>query len=135
MKEFKVGDKVICIRRGKGVIRFHRGSLGVVFDDKDKAYWYMRNGRFDSNDFIPTLYHADEFPLPLPPKLLPDLAVDTKVFVWRAGQINKRKRHFAKFSSSGQIICFDGGKTEFTSNGIMASWDHWELAEWESLSS
>ena len=59
----------------------------------------------------------------------PDLKVDTKVLVWDMRGDAKKERYFKGFDKNGDIECFKGGATSWSSRGAFSSWENWELAE------
>lgn len=61
---------------------------------------------------------------------LPDLPIDTKVYV-RSREANEWvPRHFAGWDDQGQILVFTCGVTSFTgSDADKISWEYWKLAE------
>jgi len=69
-----------------------------------------------------------------PKKPLPNLEVNTRVFVWDHNNKEtissmKFKRYFSHFASEGNIHCFASGATSWSSGGKTTQWEHWELAE------
>jgi hypothetical protein len=98
----------------------------VEFDNGD-GIAYRFDGRYNKNRLNPELFWDEiRFEIPKPP--LPDLEVDTKVFVWVIDTV-RYKRHFSHFDKEGNIVCFDDGKTSWTTEGCVASWENWELIE------
>ncbi len=63
---------------------------------------------------------------------LPDLPVDTKVFVKDSGQNFWFKRHFKEWNGS-KVVCFGQGDTSFTESDPTDTgvWEVWEIAEGE----
>ena len=120
--ELKVGDRVWSIIHGWG-------SLDSINDYA--MYIQYGIGLYTSHDLIHAekIFFWNEFKIPKEAfiKPLPDLTVDTKVIVWN-NNMAKFKRHFKEFNSRGEIICFDYGKTSFTTTDI-DRWDNWELYE------
>lgn len=62
-----------------------------------------------------------------PPKLMPDLEVDTKVIVW-CEEDRKEKRYFSHFSSDGLINVFVGGATSWSAKSSI-SYTNWEIVK------
>lgn len=125
----KVGDKVWDICEGWGVVsellEGHDYPICVEFEYVDSTY--TRDGYYDLKHVNPSLFW-DEIEVKAPPKPLPDLEVDTKVFVWDSLG-TKLCRHFSHFDEDGVLHAFKGGKTSFTDSGATHPWSNWELAE------
>ena len=64
------------------------------------------------------------FPWKYARKKLPDLKKDDPVIVWGSNNPTKKKRHFAKWSEDGNIVCYSNGMTSWSS-------EHGKLIEWE----
>lgn len=126
----KVGDKVWCLKSGWGEIQvispFTNLYPILVYFPNGDGEAYTLGGLHDEDFKIRTLFW-DEVVIEAPEKPLPDLEIDTKVIVWNS-DIQKTKRHFSHFSSSGRIKCFDNGMTSWTTE-YTSPWDNWELAE------
>jgi hypothetical protein len=61
---------------------------------------------------------------------LPDLPIDTKVYVRDYEHQEWFPRHFAGWDDQGQILVFMDGLTSFTDSfSDVVSWDYWKLAE------
>ena len=102
------------------LVRFEDGAMGS----------YTIQGIKNTIDKLPTLFWDEVKPITPPEKPLPELEVDTRVFVWDLN--NKRdilKRYFSHFDWNGKIHCFPIGRTSWSSNGNTTAWDNWELAE------
>ena len=54
-----------------------------------------------------------------------DFKIDDKVIVWNTNEL-KSKRHFAGINDEGQPLAWYEGKTSFTAEGRLYSWDHCE---------
>ena len=57
-----------------------------------------------------------------------DFKIDDKVIVWNTNEL-KKKRHFAGVNDEGQPMAWYEGKTSFTAEGKLYSWDHCEKYE------
>lgn len=125
----KVGDKVWDICEGWGVVsellEGHDYPICVEFEYVDSTY--TRDGYYDLKHVNPSLFW-DEIEVKAPPKPLPDLEVDTKVFVWDSLG-TKLCRHFSHFDEDGVLHAFKGGKSSFTGSGAAYPWSNWEIAE------
>lgn len=135
----KVGDRVWCMMRGWGEVREVReggyervgGStnsypIDVSFPSGE-CETYTLGGLYNDDDITQTLFW-DEVVIEAPQKPLPELEVDTKVWVW-IHEDEKFPRHFAGWSDDGaSIIAYDNGATSWTTIGS-SPWSHWELAE------
>ncbi len=68
---------------------------------------------------------------------LPDLAVDTKVFVKEAGSDEWEKRHFKKWAHDCTMHCYRGGTSSFTAGASADDaeynfngwWRLWKVAD------
>ena len=134
-KDSQVGDRVFDYTLQKW------GQINAI-EHEDEAYPlnisfgecltkdYTINGKEFLRNAVPVLFWDEVKPITPPEKPLPELEVDTRVFVWDLN--NKRdilKRYFSHFDSNGKIHCFLDGSTSWSRNGNTASWDNWELAE------
>lgn len=125
----KVGDKVWSLFSGWGVITtmspdntyWLRVKYGI-----GKFDWYTMDGKYHPSNINQTLFW-DEVEIVAPHKPLPDLPVDTKVYVWMDGG-NKIPRYFSHFDEKGRAVCFRGQSNRST-GGFTTVWDYWELAE------
>lgn len=127
--DIKVGDKVWGISQGWGVVTTlmvcHTYPIEVEFEHGDGTY--TRDGYYILEDINPSLFW-DEIEVKAPPKPLPDLQVDAKVFVWNNPE-SRLCRHFSHFDEDGVLHAFIGGETSFSSSGLTNPWSCWELAE------
>lgn len=126
----KVGDRVWSLTEGWGVIKNRYAPhtqypLDVGFEGGHRRR-YTLWGLLNFNDLNPTLFW-DEVKVEIPEKPLPQLEVDTKVWVWIGKEVNKIKRHFSHFEN-GELHTFDHGKTSWTGETTTA-WNNWELVE------
>ena len=125
----EVGDKVWDIRQGWGVVSkitpSHTYPIDVEFEYEDDTYTW--DGYFTLDNVNPSLFW-DEIKIEAPPKPLPDLQVDAKVFVWNNPE-SRLCRHFSHFDEDGVLHTFDHGRTSFSSIGSTDSWSCWKLAE------
>ena len=60
-------------------------------------------------------------------KRRPDLKVDDRVLVRAVGLNHWLHAHFKEWAESDGIICFDGGRTSWTSDGRYITWKEWKL--------
>lgn len=128
----KVGDKVWHLEHGWGditVISPHEEyPIVVTFDyDIDISDCYTYSGKANKYSLARTLFW-DEIEIIAPSKPLPDLPVDTKVYVWMDGGVTVT-RHLSHLVEQGKAVCYDDGQTSWTSRGRHSVWDNWELAE------
>lgn len=124
----KVGDKVWCMKSGWGKISRiddRNYPIAVSFPN-DEFKTYTLGGFYDNDDITQSLFW-DEIVIEAPPKPLPDLQVDTKVYVWSNADGLKLKRHFSHFKN-GNCHTFSGGLSSWTGEST-TSWDNWELVE------
>ena len=126
--DIKVGDKVWDIRRGWGVVSMiiQQSTYPIEVDFESGHDIYSRDGYYTLEDINPSLFW-DEIEVKAPPKPLPDLAVDTKVFVWDSLG-TKLCRHFSHFDDDGVLHVFVEGRTSFTGSGATSSWSCWKIA-------
>ena len=126
--ELKVGDRIWSIIYGWG-------SLYSINDYDIEFYIQYDMDLYTSHNLrdAEKIFFWNEFKIPKEAfiKHLPDLTVDAKVIVWN-NNMAKFKRHFKEFNSRGEIICFDYGKTSFTTTDI-DRWDNWEVYEEEDI--
>ncbi len=60
---------------------------------------------------------------------LPDLPIDTQVFVKEVKKNDWLPRHFMKWDNNGDMVCFSNGDTSFTeTNENGTSWKFWKVA-------
>lgn len=127
--DIKVGDKVWNIRLGWGVVRelMNLSDYPIYVSFERGAGTYTWDGYYILEDLNPSLFW-DEIEVKAPPKPLPDLEVDAKVYVWDSLGA-KCRRHFSHFDESGVLHTFSAGKTSFTGSGATHSWSSWKIAE------
>ena len=128
LEDAKVGNKVWDSRKGWGVVNELRYSSDypILVDFADDYESYTLDGYYYKDDVNPSLFW-DEIVIEAPPKPLPDLPVDTKVYVWSNADGLKLKRHFSHFKN-GDCYTFSGGLSSWTGEST-TSWDNWELVE------
>ena len=128
-KDAKIGDKLYSVEEGWGIVEAIHASriypLTIRFDCCIRRFT-LTGRRYEGSE-NPALYW-DKIEFEIPKRPLPDLKVDTKVFVWNSNKNRRVKRHFKAFNEDGDIICFAYGATSWTTNGAF-TWEHWELAE------
>ncbi len=127
----KVGDKVWSARFGCGraLLRLASETRFNVQFECGATKIHELDGTIEG-DYLQTLYWQKPDIIDKG-KPLPDLKVDAKVIVWNDCEPqHKHKRHFKEFRE-GKIVCFDNGKTRFTSNGSAYDlmWDNYEIVE------
>ena len=128
-KDAKVGDELYSIEDGWGILEAIADMgypLNVQF--KHHRVSFTIDGRRFTSSKNPTLFW-DEIEFEIPKKPLPNLKVDTPVLVWSISKDRKEKAHFKKFDVNGRIVCFLGGTTSWSNDGVCGGWEHWELAE------
>ena len=125
LEDAKVGDKVWDTRKGWGVVDEMRYSneYPILVNFGHDYETYTLDGYYFEDDVNPSLFW-DEIAIEAPPKPLPDLQVDTKVYVWSNADGLKLKRHFSHFKN-GDCHTFNGGLSSWTGEST-TSWDNWE---------
>ena len=126
----KTGDRVYDFTFGwGGIVQINPSSsypIKVRFHDVEAYSTYS----YDGCEFLgrrQTLFWGDvSFDAPCKP--LPDLAIDTKLWVRMSTDGPEVPRHFAGFNSKGQVLVFMDGATSFSST-ITTRFNHWRLAE------
>lgn len=120
----KVGDMVWHLEKGWGVISYiGKGVYPIVVDfdsrTRQKSFTYAGKS-YNSTRAIQFLFW-DEVEIVAPSKPLPELPVDTKVYVWNNREDNvpliKVPRHFCRFDESGNAECYLEGQTSWTTDG------------------
>ena len=130
----KIGDKVFdYLLQQWGTVVMIRLDINwyplLVEFDKRGVIGYTFDGKRDIKDKVQALFWNEVKPITPPDKPLPKIEVDTPVLVWRDDELYKYKRYFSHFDSEGNMYCFISGATKWSSNGNIALWDNWELAE------
>ena len=133
--EFEVGDRVWGCHHGWGTVSHlknqYKYPVTVMFDSDTNAI-YTSSGRYYANDCLPTLFHDEvkPWPNPLKPVKIPDVPVDTPLWVrWGVGGA-WTARHLQKFEIvDGKVKahCFDDGKTSHTGGTPTSLWNEWSL--------
>jgi len=131
-KSAKIGDRVFdYLLQEWGTVSFikdagHKYPIRVQFAEIKKEY--TSGGKDLCSYKLQTLFWNEMEPITPPEKPLPELEVDTRVFVWNSNDDIKFKRYFSHFDSNGSINCFKLGATSLSSNRNTALWNNWELA-------
>ena len=144
-KNAQIGDRVFdyALQEWGNVINFSYSSIYpakiefsnyvkntiLVSFKNNKIRSYTTQGTRNNTDKLPTLFWDEVKPITSPKKLLPSLAVDTCVLVWKDNGLYKYKRYFSHFDSKGNIHCFEWGATSWSSNENTVLWDNWELVK------
>ena len=133
-KSTKIGDRVFdYLLQEWGTVSFikdagHKYPIRVQFAEIKKEY--TSGGKDLCSYKLQTLFWNEMEPITPPEKPLPELEVDTCVFVWdNDGKEDKLNRYFSHFSPNGNMHCFFRGCTSWSSNGETVPWANWELAE------
>jgi len=129
-EDVKKGDKVWSFVYGWGVVEdIRKKKLQITVKFKNERDTFTLDGKMYKTDMYQTLFW-DEVKFDIPKKPLPDLAIDTKVLVWDLEGVVMYKRYFKKFNNDGKIVCFEDGKTSWSSpKNKEVSWSYWELSE------
>lgn len=132
----KVGDRVWDIQYGYGIIISNTHTkdvpLYVKFDigyDKHFILEGIRDGNSWESIKIPTLFWQKwEIPEVAYVKPLPNLEVDTKIYV-STKELPEvwHRRYFSHFEGD-KVYCFDAGGTSW-STGAITKWSNWKLIE------
>lgn len=130
-KTARIGDRVWHLEYGWGVVvDITAGDYPIAVDFENDYYEVVERftfeGKFRLAPFNQTLFW-DEIEIIAPSKPLPNLPVDTRIIIWNAGE--KHNRYFSHFDDNGNAVCFAGGSDSWTSDGEVATWTRWELAE------
>ena len=129
-KDAKIGDRLYSVEDGWGIVEAINTSriypLTMKFDFCVKSF--TLEGRRYIGSQNPTLFW-DKIEFEIPKRPLPDLKVDTPVFVWNEKGMAREKKYFKEFNEDGKIVCFYGGATSWSYNGLDYEWNFWELAE------
>ena len=127
--DIKIGDKVWDIRQGWGVVGMiiRNSDYPIEIEFVKGGDTYTWDGYHYLEDVNPSLIW-DEIKIEAPPRPLPELQVDAKVFVWNNPE-SRLCRHFSHFDEDGVLHAFIGGETSFSSSGLTNPWSCWKLAE------
>lgn len=115
--------------------------LALYLSGDSRCAFIRKNILKDSRcDFVTCSQCADrvkewlnkQYEEPVPEIDWEKVPVDTPVYVWYGGSVEKRKRYFAKYED-GWLYTFDAGCTSWTSNNEMSAWDNFELAREEDI--
>ena len=126
-KNAKVGDRVWLLTD----MNWHK-ITSITLDikypitlDNKQSFTYGGN-RFDIEK---QALFWDEVEIVAPEKPLPELEINARVIVWNDENI-KYHRHFSHFDKKGNMVCFDKGKTSWTSskNGVIP-WKNWVVTD------
>lgn len=128
---FKKGDLVTCTMMGDGEVidvsdSDHNQAVRALFNGF--TIYYSRDGKFYKEAKARSLYLRDEFPEELRKYFkepLPDLAVDTPIFVRDSEHYPWVMRCFSHWEI-GLCHTFYDGKTSESQSATMA-WRYWEL--------
>lgn len=136
----KVGDKVVDVARGEGVIvgiylkssypiSAHLDAQADDGDDVDGTY--TLGGHNLEGDPYPSLFYADGYVPPVPgrePERLPEFEFDEVILVKRLNEW--APRHFKEFDTHGRVICFGGGLSSKTAtNSSLEFWSQFKKYE------
>jgi len=128
-KDVKVGDKLYSIEEEWGtVVAITDGDYPLTIQFEYCRINFTLDGKRYMNSKNPTLFW-DEVKIKVLKKKLPNLEVDTPVLVSNEKGGIGNKRYFKKFTKKGKIVCFYGGATSWSYNGLDYEWNYWELAE------
>jgi len=133
----KEGDRVWSPIHGWGKVKgVSENVLSVAFENNGRKNYYWvdkKTGKYDENDINPAIYWQEfEIPKQAFKKHMPNLKVNTKVLVWGVDENYKYRRYFSHFGDNGEIYCFSGGATSWSSDGFTSTWENRELAEEEN---
>ena len=125
--DFKVGDKVVCMMHGEGVVD-HLWAGGTfrahVLFDRGIRETYTVDG-CTSTSCNRTLFHANSGIVEFDTTVHPD--IEPGQVIWVRGGSDWFVRHFSHFEN-GRLFCFNDGRTE----GITSHWPHYSLAKPEA---
>lgn len=135
-KNARVGDRVWSTKYGHGIITAINEEssypIGVQFSNDYGSF--TRSGYNLGTDAYPELFW-NEFKFPKtdpPPKRLPDLQVDAKVYVKDNSEAKWGKwipMHFSHFDAEGNLWTFANGRTSFTDDDQQTCWGFWKTED------
>jgi hypothetical protein len=133
---FKVGDKVVDVLRGKGMVFKIKNErhypITVRFGKCVRHYTYTLDGMYNTDHIYPSLFHDNNYKSPScdEPKRLPELKVDTKVLVKSQFITDYERRYFSHFDENGNLCCFMQGCDSWSSKDRKTTkWEKWKLAD------
>ena len=127
-RPFKVGDDVFCLMFGRGkVVRTCISEFSVVVKFAVDELSFTACGRY-TRDANRTLYHANSGIIEIDTTLRPELEVDDKIWVRDSNSLGWERRHFKSWSGE-KPVCFDAGRTRFTTDGYEHTWNYYTLTD------
>ena len=134
---FKKDDKVYSLRFGSGVILkidYLTAATGSAIKipvcccfDTNLIEWFCEDGRYRPREVTVDLYHSKpEIIAPPEPIRFPHVAIDQPVFVRNSSIDNWSRRHFRAWNKeTGQMVCWNAGKTSWTAEKNELYCSHW----------
>lgn len=112
-----IGTKVIGVKGNGEIINIDKTSLYSIRVSYPCGYAdYLSDGRYYDSDVLPSLFVDDgKFQWPEQSQPLPQLEVDTKVWVKYNDNDCWKPRHFSNWGNDGKMYVFVNGLSSFTS--------------------
>lgn len=133
----KFGDWFVTPKGQRGM--YLGQAVYCPFEESDYVSVWVDTGKDGLWGY--QIWNADYYVTPLPdctgpdwvaPEPLPEIAVDTPVWVRDGVSQAWVKRHFAEWASDGRIMTYNGGCTSHTATGepfISSCWDYYSLTD------
>ena len=88
---------------------------------KIDSFWRLTTWTKSGSLILDEVEGADLIPVP-------DLKRDDPVIVWQKNNTETFRRYFSHFNEDGDIVCFENGKTSWTTDKTTV-WDYYKLTE------
>ena len=130
--KLQVGDTVFFIQSGYVKVKNIRDGYYPI--ELSSGNTLTEDGKLftahEHPSLFPTAKDASEYFAAIPDPL-PNYPVDTKMLVRQDGPWRKRYlSHFKRVGSDVVAVCFDYGRTSWSSEGtVLSYWDEWKLAD------
>ena len=127
-RPFKVGDDVFCPTMGKGkVVGFTDAHNPMKVQFAGACRFYLMDGK-SQPEAVRGLAHANSGIIEIDTTLRPELEVDAKIWVRDSNALGWERRHFKSWHGE-KPVCFDAGRTRFTTNGYEHTWNYYTLTD------
>jgi len=126
---FKVGDRVVADGLGFGTVQVVAGMspLWVSFDSGLELP-FQKDGKFTVNDPRPTIHSCNTGDVTFSTADIPDLPVDTLIWVRDYSDGKWLPRYLKEFNSKGEAVCWSSGATSKTTESYNA-WPYCRLTD------